>query len=204
MKKTLQWMLATILLCGLSVTILTACSSKDDEDDVKSYDVTFAVVLPRATASYFDVQLTLTDGSGKQTEQTVTKAANSESFNTLEEQLWSRLYTPYTQTDTLSVTADDFSDNIVCHYTVKATSGQKVEYNAIVKARNDYPTAEAGQTTIIFPVMLAYFLEKGKKDVSYKELTTMHIWENIKAEELAGFLRTHDGDKVRKGKVTLP
>jgi single-stranded DNA-binding protein len=48
---------------------------------------------------------------------------------------------------------------------------------------------------------VAELLKKGR----YVALVgNLHIWENIKAEELAGFLLTHDGNKVRKGKVTLP
>ncbi len=199
MRKQFFRMLNMLLLLGSSMMLLTACGDKD-EDEPKSYVVNFAVVLPRTTANYFDVILTLTDGNGNVTTTTVSKDSDSEALTSVESRVWTDLFTPYTETDTLSVTAENFQDNIVVHAKVKGASGHQVQYEAVTKARHDYQ-AQEGQT-LVFPVLLAYFVEKTENVLSINAPKTMHIYEHI--DDMQAFVAEHDSTKVRKGKVTLP
>lgn len=90
MKKNLLWMIAAILLCGLTITMFTACGDDDpiipaptpqeeegnnegegegEEIVVKAgvYDISVAYIIHRSLTEFFDVELTTTDNNGKET-----------------------------------------------------------------------------------------------------------------------------------------
>ena len=91
MKKNLLWMFAAILLCGLTVTMFTACGGDDDpvipsnpteeeegnneeegekEDVIVKagvYDISVAYIVQRTLTNFFDIELTTTDNNGKET-----------------------------------------------------------------------------------------------------------------------------------------
>ena len=95
MKKNLLWMLAAILFCGITVTMLTSCGDDDpiptsnegDNNDgdgdgdgdgegegegektiVKAgvYDISIAYIIHRSITEIFDVELTTTDPNGNE------------------------------------------------------------------------------------------------------------------------------------------
>ncbi len=91
MKKNFLWMFAAILLCGLTVTMFTACGGDDDpvipsnpteeeegnneeegekEDVIVKagvYDISVAYIVQRTLTNFFDIELTTTDNNGKET-----------------------------------------------------------------------------------------------------------------------------------------
>ncbi|MBR1790773.1 MAG: hypothetical protein IJ754_03340 [Bacteroidaceae bacterium] len=93
MKKNLLWMFAAILLCGLTITMFTACGDDDpvipapepqeeekegeegekegEKEDVivkaGVYDISVAYIVHRSLTNFFDIELTTTDNNGKET-----------------------------------------------------------------------------------------------------------------------------------------
>jgi hypothetical protein len=92
MKKNLLWMIAAILLCGLTITMFTSCGDdepvipaptpQEEEGDnegegegeeketvVKAgvYDISVAYIVHRSLINFFDIELTTTDNNGKET-----------------------------------------------------------------------------------------------------------------------------------------
>ena len=118
MKKNLFWMLAAILFCGITVTMLTSCgddepivptqepSGNDDEGDdpegegeeeeiiVKAgvYDISVAYILHRPVLEFFDIELVTTDQNGNQNTYNFTNPHDqSDGFQGNEEKQYSDL-----------------------------------------------------------------------------------------------------------------
>lgn len=75
MKKNLLWMLAAILLCGLTVTVFTACGDDDDDNntpkpqdtptEATSYDVTLTFMAFKSLTPYVTYEFSYTNHKGE-------------------------------------------------------------------------------------------------------------------------------------------
>ena len=96
MKKNILWMLATILVCGLTVTMWSACSSDDDKTEAKP-EVTMMYYLKVSddVLKVADVEVNYVDQTGAKKKEVLTSAEWKKSFNTnalpLTEGIWAKI-----------------------------------------------------------------------------------------------------------------
>ena len=102
MKKSLLWMIAAILFCGLTVTALSACSSDDDNknDDQPQKEVYYIVKITDDVLKVADVEVNYVDQTGAKKKESMTstlwtknyKLSNAASLN---QGIWAKI-TPKT------------------------------------------------------------------------------------------------------------
>ena len=96
MKKSLLWMIAAILVCGLTVTAMSACSSDDDKTEAKP-EVTMMYYLKVSddVLKVADVEVNYVDQTGTKKKEVLTSAEWRKSFNTnalpLTEGIWAKI-----------------------------------------------------------------------------------------------------------------
>ena len=97
MKKNVLWMLAAILVCGLMVTALSACSSDDDDKTEAKPEVTMMYYLKVSddVLKVADVEVNYVDQTGAKKKEVLTSAEWRKSFNTnalpLTEGIWAKI-----------------------------------------------------------------------------------------------------------------
>ena len=96
MKKNMLWMIAAILVCGLTVTMWSACSSDDDKTEAKP-EVTMMYYLKVSddVLKVADVEVNYVDQTGAKKKEVLTSAEWRKSFNTnalpLTEGIWAKI-----------------------------------------------------------------------------------------------------------------
>ena len=101
MKKNLLWMLAAILICGLTVTTMSACSSDDDDKTEGKTEVSmmYFVKVSDDVLKVADVEVNYIDqmGAKKKEKLSTTEWKKTFSTNTLPvtEGVWAKM-TPKT------------------------------------------------------------------------------------------------------------
>ena len=97
MKKNVLWILAAILVCGLTVTALSACSSDDDDKTEAKPEVTMMYYLKVSddVLKVADVEVNYVDQTGAKKKEVLTSAEWRKSFNTnalpLTEGIWAKI-----------------------------------------------------------------------------------------------------------------
>ena len=97
MKKNMLWMMAAILVCGLTVTMWSACSSDDDDKTEAKPEVTMMYYLKVSddVLKVADVEVNYVDQTGTKKKEVLTSAEWKKSFNTnalpLTEGIWAKI-----------------------------------------------------------------------------------------------------------------
>ena len=104
MKKNYLWMIAAILTCGLSVTMMTACSSSDDDktDGQPQKEILYVVKISDDVLKVANVEVNYVDQTGAKKKEAMTstmwtkkhKLSNAESLN---QGIWAKI-TPKSNT----------------------------------------------------------------------------------------------------------
>ena len=78
MKKNILWMLAAILICGLTVTTLSACSSDDDKSDkadaTVEKEIMYAVQISDDVLKVANVEVNYVDQTGAKKKEALSSA----------------------------------------------------------------------------------------------------------------------------------
>ena len=96
MKKNILWMLAAVLTCGLTVTVLSACSSDDDKTEAKT-EVTmmYYVKVTDDVLKVADVEVNYVDQTGAKRKEVMTSAEWKKPIYTnslpLTEGIWAKI-----------------------------------------------------------------------------------------------------------------
>ena len=104
MKKNLLWMLAAILICGLTVTTMSACSSDDDKTEGKT-EVTmmYVVKVTDDVLKVADVEVNYIDQTGAKKKEKLSTTEWKKTFSTntlpVTEGVWAKM-TPKTNIGT--------------------------------------------------------------------------------------------------------
>ena len=128
MKKNLLWMLAAILICGLTVTTMSACSSDDDNKTEGMTEVTmmYIVKVSDDVLKVADVEVNYIDqmGAKKKEKLSTTEWKKTFSTNTLPvtEGVWAKM-TPKTNIGTGSYS---LQVTTAAGYQAKLASGKTV------------------------------------------------------------------------------
>ena len=105
MKKNLLWMLAAILICGLTVTTMSACSSDDDNKTEGKTEVTmmYAVKVTDDVLKVADVEVNYIDQTGAKKKEKLGTTEWKKTFSTntlpVTEGVWAKM-TPKTNIGT--------------------------------------------------------------------------------------------------------
>ena len=97
MRKNMLWMIAAILVCGLTVTAMSACSSYDDDKTEAKPEVMMAYYLKVSddVLKVADVEVNYVDQTGAKKKEVLTSAEWRKSFNTnalpLTEGIWAKI-----------------------------------------------------------------------------------------------------------------
>ena len=127
MKKNLLWMLAAILICGLTVTTMSACSSDDDKTEGKT-EVTmmYAVKVTDDVLKVADVEVNYIDQMGAKKKEKLSTTEWKKTFSTnnlpVTEGVWAKM-TPKT-----NIGAGSYSLQVTtaAGYQAKLASGKTV------------------------------------------------------------------------------
>ena len=128
MKKNLLWMLAAILICGLTVTTLSACSSDDDDKTDGKTEVTmmYIVKVSDDVLKVADVEVNYIDQMGAKKKEKLSTTEWKKTFSTntlpLTEGVWAKM-TPKTNIGTGSYS---LQVTTAAGYQAKLASGKTV------------------------------------------------------------------------------
>ena len=124
MKKNLLWMLAAILICGLTVTTLSACSS--DDDDKTEVTMMYAVKVTDDVLKVADVEVNYIDQTGAKKKEKLGTTEWKKTFSTntlpVTEGVWAKM-TPKTNIGTGSYS---LQVTTAAGYQAKLASGKTV------------------------------------------------------------------------------
>ena len=128
MKKNILWMLAAILICGLTVTTLSACSSDDDDKTEGKTEVTmmYAVKVTDDVLKVADVEVNYIDQTGAKKKEKLSTTEWKKTFSTntlpVTEGVWAKM-TPKTNIGTGSYS---LQVTTAAGYQAKLASGKTV------------------------------------------------------------------------------
>ena len=128
MKKNLLWMLAAILICGLTVTTMSACSSDDDNKTEGKTEVTmmYIVKVTDDVLKVADVEVNYIDQTGAKKKETLSTTEWKKTFSTntlpVTEGVWAKM-TPKTNIGTGSYS---LQVTTAAGYQAKLASGKTV------------------------------------------------------------------------------
>ena len=128
MKKNLLWMLAAILICGLTVTTLSACSSDDDNKTEGKTEVTmmYIVKVTDDVLKVADVEVNYIDQTGAKKKEKLGTTEWKKTFSTntlpVTEGVWAKM-TPKTNIGTGSYS---LQVTTAAGYQAKLASGKTV------------------------------------------------------------------------------
>ena len=128
MKKNLLWMLAAILICGLTVTTMSACSSDDDDKTDGKTEVTmmYIVKVSDDVLKVADVEVNYIDQTGAKKKEKLSTTEWKKTFSTntlpLTEGVWAKM-TPKTNIGTGSYS---LHVTTAAGYQAKLTTGKTV------------------------------------------------------------------------------
>ena len=97
MKKNILWMLAAILVCGLTVTAMSACSSDDDDKTEAKPEVTMMYYLKVSddVLKVADVEVNYVDQTGTKKKEVLTSAEWRKTISSnslpLTEGIWAKI-----------------------------------------------------------------------------------------------------------------
>ena len=95
MKKNLLTMLAAILTCGLTVTMLSACSSGDDDNKEQTVTMYYGVQVSDDVLKVADVEVNYVDQTGAKQKEVMTSKEWKKTLDTktlpLTEGLWAKI-----------------------------------------------------------------------------------------------------------------
>lgn len=95
MKKNLLTMLAAILTCGLTVTMLSACSSGDDDNKEQTVTMYYGVQVSDDVLKVADVEVNYVDQTGAKQKEVMTSKKWIKALDTktlpLTEGLWAKI-----------------------------------------------------------------------------------------------------------------
>ena len=128
MKKNMLWMMAAILVCGLTVTMWSACSSDDDDKTEAKPEVTMMYYLKVSddVLKVADVEVNYVDQTGTKKKEVLTSAEWRKSFNTnalpLTEGIWAKI------TPKASIAAGNYQlkNTTAAGYRAKLSNGKTV------------------------------------------------------------------------------
>ena len=128
MKKNILWMLAAILICGLTVTTMSACSSDDDDKTEGKTEVTmmYAVKVTDDVLKVADVEVNYIDQTGAKKKEKLSTTEWKKTFSTntlpVTEGVWAKM-TPKTNIGTGSYS---LQVTTAAGYQAKLASGKTV------------------------------------------------------------------------------
>ncbi len=128
MKKNILWMLAAILICGLTVTTLSACSSDDDDKTEGKTEVTmmYVVKVTDDVLKVADVEVNYIDQTGAKKKEKLSTTEWKKTFSTntlpVTEGVWAKM-TPKTNIGTGSYS---LQVTTAAGYQAKLASGKTV------------------------------------------------------------------------------
>ena len=128
MKKNILWMLAAILICGLTVTTLSACSSDDDNKTEGKTEVTmmYIVKVTDDVLKVADVEVNYIDQTGAKKKEKLGTTEWKKTFSTntlpVTEGVWAKM-TPKTNIGTGSYS---LQVTTAAGYQAKLASGKTV------------------------------------------------------------------------------
>ena len=128
MKKNILWMLAAILICGLTVTTMSACSSDDDDKTEGKTEVTmmYVVKVTDDVLKVADVEVNYIDQTGAKKKEKLSTTEWKKTFSTntlpLTEGVWAKM-TPKTNIGTGSYS---LQVTTAAGYQAKLASGKTV------------------------------------------------------------------------------
>ena len=128
MKKNMLWMIAAILVCGLTVTMWSACSSDDDDKTEAKPEVTMMYYLKVSddVLKVADVEVNYVDQTGTKKKEVLTSAEWKKTFNTtslpLTEGIWAKI------TPKASIAAGNYQlkTTTLAGYQAKLSNGKTV------------------------------------------------------------------------------
>lgn len=200
MKKNLLWMFAAILLCGLTITMFTACGG-DDEDtrpnseqqggdegddpaipEATAYDITFTVVAPTNAFDITSYDFTYADSKGNK----ITKEIDADMPNEPLSELEKNGLDMYIKTSSMTNSnfAELLSDTRAQHFTLtNIPAGSKVQYQLVMHPSPEYKPAEG--TTISFAtpaVNVTQTPQNGKKTITSSFENKVYTFKDTKWE----------------------
>lgn len=165
MKKNLLWMLAAILLCGLTTTMFTACGGDDEDNQPNSgqqdnsgttesttYEVTFTVLAPTNAFDFMSYDFTYADDKGNRFTKEIDSDMSNESLTEKEK---ADLNT-YLRVATLTTPnfTQVFTDYRAQHFTLKNLStGSTIHYELVMHPNSDYQPAEGEAFAFVSPLV---------------------------------------------------
>ena len=166
MQKAL-WMLAAILFCSLSTTVLTACSDDDDDDGGKEdakgkAEVRVAVVTQRDTYKMFTFDFTLTGPDGKtKTYKFDASDNNDDKFYEAEANSFESACLPYLF---MYPSLTSFFENVIMHHYVfkNVPNGAKIDYKTVSHLVRSFQPEEKGNKFLMATVMVTYVTADGQ------------------------------------------
>ena len=131
MKKKYLWMLAAILICGLTVTTLSACSSGDDDNKTETpqeqaVKMFYVVEVSDDVLKVADVEVNYVDQTGAKQKEVMTSKKWIKALDTktlpLTEGLWARI------TPKSTVASGDYQLKVitVAGYEAKLANGKSI------------------------------------------------------------------------------
>ena len=131
MKKKYLWMLAAILICGLTVTTLSACSSGDNDDKTETpqeqaVKMFYVVEVSDDVLKVADVEVNYVDQTGAKQKEVMTSKEWTKALDTktlpLTEGLWAKI------TPKSAVASGDYQLKVTtaAGYQAKLTNGKTV------------------------------------------------------------------------------
>ena len=124
MKKKILWMLAAILICGLTVTTMSACSS--DDDNKTEVTMMYAVKVTDDVLKVADVEVNYIDQTGAKKKEKLSTTEWKKTFSTntlpVTEGVWAKM-TPKTNIGTGSYS---LQVTTAAGYQAKLASGKTV------------------------------------------------------------------------------
>jgi hypothetical protein len=128
MKKNILWMLAAILICGLTVTTMSACSSDDDNKTEGKTEVTmmYVVKVSDDVLKVADVEVNYIDQTGAKKKEKLSTTEWKKTFSTntlpVTEGVWAKM-TPKTNIGTGSYS---LQVTTAAGYQAKLASGKTI------------------------------------------------------------------------------
>ena len=129
MKKNILWMLAAIMICGFTVTVLSACSSDNDNDAPQEQTVTmyYSVKVSDDVLKVADVEVNYVDQTGAKKKEVMISKEWKKTIDTktlpLTEGVWAKI------TPKSSVVSGNYQLklNVAAAYQAKLANGKTVD-----------------------------------------------------------------------------